>query len=66
MKRFEVYSGYQQFYVADIGVKPSAPVDWTNENIAQRHNTLKSITALRPVGDITAKIISCGPGESAL
>jgi len=63
--RFEVFSGYRQFYVADIGLNPAAPEEWTDEHVAQRHNTLKNITALSPEGDITARIISCGPGENA-
>jgi hypothetical protein len=65
MRRFEVFSGYRQFYVADIDLSPSAPEDWTDEHVRQRHNTLKSITALCPEGDITARIVSCGLGESA-
>jgi len=64
MNRFKVFSGYRQFYVADIDINPLAPVDWTDEHLSQRHNTLKNITALCPEGDITARIISCGPGEN--
>lgn len=65
MKRYEVFSGYRQFYVADAGLEPKAPEDWNDTNVAQRHNTLKHITALCPAGDITARVISCGPGEHA-
>ena len=65
MKSFEVYSGYRQFYVADAGIDPDAPEDWTDEHIAQRHNTLRNITALCPEGDITARIIACGPDDGA-
>jgi hypothetical protein len=63
MKRFTVYSGYSQFYVADVGLEPEAPVDWTDLHVEQRHNTLTHITALCPEGDITARIISYGPGD---
>lgn len=63
MHRFEVFSGYRQFYVADIDLSPPAPEDWTDEHVKQRHNTLRNITALCPEGDITARIISCGLGE---
>jgi len=65
MRRFKVFSGYRQFYVADIGLNPLAPVAWTDKHLRDRHNTLKNITALCPEGDITAQIISCGLGESA-
>ncbi len=65
MRRFEVYSAYRQFYVADREVEPSAPEDWTEEHVRQRHNSLKNITALCPEGDITARIISCGLSETA-
>jgi hypothetical protein len=64
MKRFEVFSGYRQFYVADAALDPDAPEDWTDAHIAQRHNTLQHITALCPEGDISARIVSCGPNEA--
>jgi hypothetical protein len=63
MTRFKVFSGYRQFYVADAGVDADAPEDWTDDHIAQRHNTLKHITALCPEGDISARIICCGPED---
>ncbi|CAN5457356.1 hypothetical protein BH09VER1_BH09VER1_55420 [soil metagenome] len=63
MKRFKVSAGYRQFYVADSGLEPLAPEDWTDAHLAQRHNTLKHITALCPEGDITARIVSCGPDD---
>jgi hypothetical protein len=63
MKRFKVYSGYRQFYVADAGLEPAAPEEWTDLHCQQRHNTLQHITALCPEGDISARIISCGPDD---
>lgn len=63
MKRYEVYAGYHQFYVADAVIEPNAPEDWNDTHVQQRHNTLKHITALCVEGDITARIISCGPHE---
>lgn len=63
MKRFEVFSGYRQFYVADAGLNPDAPEEWTDEHCAQRHNTLPHIVALCPEGDISARIICCGPDD---
>jgi len=63
MKRFQVFSGYRQFYVADSGLSPNAPEEWKDIHVQQRHNTLKNITALCPEGDITARIISCGPQD---
>ncbi|TWT88528.1 hypothetical protein Mal64_20110 [Pseudobythopirellula maris] len=65
MKSFEVYSGYRQFYVADAGIDPDAPENWTDEHIAQRHNTLRNIAALCPEGDITSRVIACGPDDEA-
>ena len=64
MKQFEVYSGYRQFYVADAGLDPAAPEIWNDTHVAQRHNTLQHIVALCPEGDITARIISCGPEDT--
>ena len=64
MKRYEVYCEYRQFYVADGRLEPEAPVDWTDVHIQQRHNTLEHITALCPVGDVTARVISCGPSDA--
>lgn len=63
MKRFEVNSGYRQFYVADAGLEPDAPEVWNDTHVAQRHNTLQNIVALCPEGDITARVISIGPDE---
>jgi len=63
MKRFQVFSGYRQFYVADAGLEPAAPEDWDDSHTAQRHNTLQHITALCPENDISARIISCGPQD---
>ena len=63
MRRFKVFSGYQQFYVADAGLEPAAPEEWNNTHCQQRHNTLKHITALCPEGDISARVISCGPAD---
>ena len=63
MKRYEIYCGTQQFYVADAELEPDAPEDWDDAHVRQRHNTLKHITALCPKGDVSARVISCGPGE---
>jgi len=40
-----------------------APEVWTDENVEQRHNTLKNIVALCPEGQITARVIIMPPGE---
>jgi len=63
MHHFTINSTYRQFYVADAGLAPDAPVDWTEDHMIQRHNTLKNITALCPEGDITARIFIVGPDE---
>jgi hypothetical protein len=63
MKRFEVSTAYRQFYAADVDLDPDAPEDWTDAHVAQRHNTLQHIAALCPEGDITARIVSCGPED---
>jgi hypothetical protein len=64
MKRYKVYAGYQQFYVADAALDPAAPEVWADDHIQQRHNTLQHITALCTVGDISARVISCGPVDA--
>ena len=64
MKRFEVNASYRQFYVADAELEPEAPEEWSDAHVQQRHNTLQHITALCPVGDITARAISCGPTDA--
>ena len=62
MKRFKIFSGYRQFYVADSGLNPPAPEVWT-DTLIKHHNTLKHIVALCPEGDISARITSCGPAD---
>jgi hypothetical protein len=64
MKRFDVFSGYHQFHVMDAGLDPPAPEEWTDEHVAQRHNTLRHITALCLEGDISARVVSCGPDDN--
>ena len=63
MKEFIADSNYHQFYVADRELEPEAPEDWTNEDVARNHLTLRHITALCPRNDIDARIISCGPDD---
>ena len=63
MKHFSVFAGYQQFYVADAGLEPSAPEHCSDEHCQQRHNTMQHIAALCPVGNVSARILSCGPSE---
>ena len=63
MNLFEVSSAYRQFYVADVGLDPDAPEDWTDDHVAQKFNALSHIVALCPEGDITARIFCCGPDE---
>ena len=58
-----VDSSYKQFYVADIGLDPDAPEEWTDVHIEQRFNAQKNIVALCPEGDISARIISVPPGQ---
>lgn len=64
MKTHTINSIYRQFYVADAVLKPSPPVEWTEEHIKQRFNALQSIVALCPEGDISARVICVPPGES--
>ncbi len=60
MKTYDVDSTYSQVYVADERLEPSAPEDWTEEHLEQRHYTLDHIVALCPVSDIVARITSYG------
>ncbi|MBM3966528.1 MAG: hypothetical protein FJ308_15910 [Planctomycetes bacterium] len=63
MKTYEVDSTYRQLYVADIELAPSAPEDWNEEPVQQRHYALDHIVALSPVGDIVARVTSFGPRD---
>ncbi|MFO0181105.1 MAG: hypothetical protein ACK517_04885 [bacterium] len=66
MRTYNVDSTYRQVYVADQRLEPSAPEDWTEEHVEQRHYTLDHIVALCPVSDIAARITSYGPNETAV
>ena len=59
----KINSTYRQFYVADAGLEPLAPEEWTDKHIKQRFNSLKNIVALCTEGDITARIITLKPDE---
>jgi len=61
MKTFIADSNYHQFYVADRDLEQDAPEEWTDEGVNNHHLTARHIAALSPVGDIDARIISCGP-----
>ncbi|QJE97377.1 hypothetical protein [Luteolibacter luteus] len=63
MKQFVVDSSYHQFYVADLVLKPDAPVNWTDDDVSKHHLTEKHIAALSPVADIAARVTSCGPDD---
>jgi hypothetical protein len=63
MKQFLADSNYHQFYVADREFEPEAPTEWTDANVAARHLTMESISALCPESDIDARITSCGPND---
>jgi len=63
MREFVSDSNYHQFYVADRELEPDAPTEWTDADVANHHLTASHIAALSPVGDIDARIISCGPDD---
>ena len=56
MKVFRVFSGYKQFYVADLDLDPAAPEIWTDEDVANRHLKGNGILALCPETDMSATI----------
>lgn len=59
-----VDSTYRQFYVADAGLDPDAPEDWSDTHLQQHFNALKNIVALCTKGDITARVLCCPPGKN--
>ena len=63
MKIHTIDSTYRQFYIADAGLDPDAPEDWSDQHLLQRYNSLANIVALRPEGDITARVMTFAPGE---
>ncbi len=64
MQKYTVDSSYRQFYIADAGLDPDAPEDWSDLHVEQRFNALRNIVALCPEGDITARIICVPPSQS--
>ncbi|MDP2713975.1 hypothetical protein [Rheinheimera sp.] len=66
MKTHTIDSTYRQFYVADAGLDPDAPEDWSDQHVLQRFNALANIVALCPEGDISARVKSFAPGEKDL
>lgn len=59
-----VDSTYRQFYVADGGLDPDAPEDWTDDDVKQRFNALDHIVALCPEGNGTARVLYFAPGDT--
>ncbi|MBB1390079.1 hypothetical protein H5185_11710 [Shewanella sp. SG44-6] len=64
MKTHTIDSTYRQFYIADAGLDPDAPEDWSDQHVLQRYNALTNIVALCPEGDITARVKPFAPGET--
>ena len=45
---FEVFADYHQFYVWDSGVAPVAPIDWTEEDGANRAKVAANVVVVCP------------------
>jgi hypothetical protein len=54
--RFEVFADYHQFYVWDAGVGPSAPTDYTDEDLRNRLKVAPNVVVIQPMRNMTVPV----------
>ena len=56
LHRFEIFADYHQFYVWDSGVGPSAPEDYTDDDVRSRVKVAPNVVVVQPVRDVTVPV----------
>ncbi|MEH0168482.1 hypothetical protein [Roseateles microcysteis] len=52
----EVFADYNQFYVQDGGINPSAQEDWTDEDVARRAKVAENVFVVCPVRNMSVPV----------
>jgi hypothetical protein len=52
----EVFADYHQFYVWDAGVGPSAPEDYTDDDVRRRVKVAPNVVVVQPVRNMTVPV----------
>src|SRR2546426_461989 len=55
-KTFEVFADYHQFYLQDRGMKPGAPVDYTDEDVKRRIKTGPHVLVIQPERNMSVAV----------
>jgi hypothetical protein len=56
-KAFEIFADYHQFYLWDAGMKPQAPVDYTDEDVQRRIKTGQNVVVIQPERNMTVSVV---------
>jgi hypothetical protein len=56
LHKFQVFADYHQFYVWDAGVKPSAPIDYTDADFRHRVKIAPNVVVILPIRNMTVPV----------
>jgi len=66
MHKLEIFADYRQFYVWDAGAGPSAPIDYTDEDLRNRIKVGPNVVVIQPIRNMTVpvelEVCSSDPG----
>lgn len=48
-RRYEIFADYFQFYLWDEGVRPAPPIDYSDEDVADRIKAAPHVVVIQPV-----------------
>jgi hypothetical protein len=55
-KNFEVFADYHQFYLWDRGMSPTAPEDYTDDDVARRIKAAPHVVVIQPERDMEVAV----------
>jgi hypothetical protein len=53
----EVFADYFQFYLQDAGIQPSAPLDYTDDDVRRRVKVAPNVVVVQPVRNMTVPVV---------
>jgi len=56
LHQLEVFADYHQFYLWDAGVEPSAPEDYTDDDVRRRVKVAPNVVVVQPLRNMTVPV----------